>query len=89
MCDTYKVQVEAETDDSRKAQLPGEWELHKRKAERAYQHLKEEVDLSRSSADIELMTFDLEMSTKASVDHQCHLLQAPVVDFQLGYIITV
>ena len=39
MCDEMKVKVDAETNTVTKQQLRGEWELHKRKVERAYQQL--------------------------------------------------
>lgn len=40
----------------------GEWDLHKAKAQRAYQQLCEDTALSKSSADVELLMFDLEQS---------------------------
>ena len=45
----------------------GEWDLHKAKAERAYQQLKEDIALSRSRSDLELLTFDLEQSLPTPV----------------------
>ena len=45
----------------------GEWDLHKAKAERAYQQLKEDTALSRSRSDLELLTFDLEQSLPTPV----------------------
>lgn len=67
VCDSYKVQTEAESDDSEKAILMGEWDLHKAKAERAYQQLQEDTALSRSRSDLELLTFDLEQSLPTPV----------------------
>ena len=45
----------------------GEWDLHKAKAERAYQQLKEDIALSRSSSNVELLTFDFEQSLPTPV----------------------
>jgi len=67
VCDNYKVQTDAESDDSKKAILMGEWDLHKAKAERAYQQLKEDSALSRSRSDLEVLTFDLEQSLPTPV----------------------
>ena len=67
VCDSYKFQIDAETDDTKKALLSGEWELHKRKAERAYQQLKEDTALSKSDEIIELLTFDLQQSLATPV----------------------
>ena len=67
VCDNYKVQTDAESDDSKKAILMGEWDLHKAKAERAYQQLKEDTALSRSRSDLEVLTFDLEQSLPTPV----------------------
>ena len=61
------MQTEAESDDSEKAILMGEWDLHKAKAERAYQQLKEDTALSHSRSDLELLTFDLEQSLPTPV----------------------
>ena len=58
--------AEAESDDSEKAISMGEWDLHKAKAERAYQQLKDTA-LSRSRSDLELLTFDLEQSLPTPV----------------------
>jgi len=39
MCDLFKVKVEAEGDPPARACLEAQWEVHKRKAEHAYQQL--------------------------------------------------
>ena len=57
-----KVKVDAESDPAKRQQLTGEWDLHKRKAERAYQQLKEDTALAKASSDIDALTFDLEQS---------------------------
>ena len=44
-------------------QLQAEWELHKRKVERAYQQLREDV----SDPNYKLLTFDLEQSLPTPV----------------------
>ena len=56
------VKVTAEEDAVTKAQLVAEWELHKRKAERAYQQLKEDTASSVAREDTDLITFDLQQS---------------------------
>ena len=66
-CATATKCKQAESDDSEKAILMGEWDLHKAKAERAYQQLKEDTALSRSRSDLELLTFDLEQSLPTPV----------------------
>ena len=49
-CDSYKVSVEAIANDNCELmQVQGEWDLHKAKAERAYQSLKEDIALSQSN----------------------------------------
>jgi hypothetical protein len=62
-----KVKVDAETNVVTKQQLSGEWELHKRKAERAYQQLKEDTALSKSTSDVDTITFDLQQSLPTPV----------------------
>ena len=57
-----KVKVDAESNTVTKQQLNGEWELHKRKAERAYQNLKEDTALSKSTSNVDAITFDLQQS---------------------------
>ena len=75
------MQTDAESDNSKKAILMGEWDLHKAKAERAYQQLKEDTALSRSRSDLEVLTFDLEQSLPNSCsDYKRSLLQETVVD---------
>ncbi len=48
-------------------QLRGEWELHLRKAERAYQQLKEDTALSNSDPNVLVLTFDLQQSLPTPV----------------------
>lgn len=62
-----KVQVDAESDESRKTQLTLEWELHKVQAERTYQQLKEDAAYAKSHEDTEMLTFDLEKSLPTPV----------------------
>ena len=47
--------------------LLGQWDLHKRKAERAYQQLCEDIALSQSDTNHELLSFDLEQSLPTPV----------------------
>ena len=61
-CNSYKVQTNAEKDEATLVQLHGEWELHLRKAKRAYQQLKEDTALSKSDANTMVVTFDLQQS---------------------------
>jgi hypothetical protein len=62
-----KVQVDAESDDSRKTQLTLEWELHKIQAEKSYQQLKEDAAYAKSHQNTEMLTFDLEKSLPTPV----------------------
>ena len=62
MCDGKKVKIDAETDPAVKAQLNAEWELHKRKAERAYQELKEDGAKAKVDSDLDVITFDLQQA---------------------------
>ena len=62
-----KVQVNAESDDSRKTQLTLEWELHKIQAEKSYQQLKEDAAYAKSHQNTEMLTFDLEKSLPTPV----------------------
>ena len=62
-----KIKVDSESDTSEKDRLMGEWDLHKRKAERAYQQLKEDTALAQSSSNIDAITFDLEQSLPTPV----------------------
>ena len=66
-CDSYKVKIDAEKDDRERATLLGQWDLHKRKAERAYQQLREDIALSQSDTNHELLSFDLEQSLPTPV----------------------
>ena len=67
VCDEMKVKVDAESDPTTKQRLKGEWDLHKRRAERAYQQLKEDTALAKSSSDVDTITFDLEQSLPTPV----------------------
>ena len=60
-CDQYKIRIEAASDQEL-MELQGEWDLHKTKAERAYQSLREDVALSQSNRNHDLLTFDLEQA---------------------------
>ena len=62
MCDEMKVRVDAESNTVTKQQLNAEWELHKRKAEKAYQNLKEDTAISKYTSDVDAITFDLQQS---------------------------
>ena len=66
-CDAYKIQTDAEKDEAALVQLHGKWELHLRKAERAYQQLKEDSALSRSDPNTMAVTFDLQQSLPTPV----------------------
>ena len=61
-CDALKIQCEAETDEVAASRLKAQLGLHHRKAERTYQHLREDTALAQSSDDIETLTFDLQQS---------------------------
>ena len=56
------IKVQAATDPAIKRKLEGEWELHKRKAERAYQELKEDSARAKARNDIDVITFDLQQA---------------------------
>ena len=56
------MRLTSEEDSDEKLKLEGELELHKCKAERAYQTLKEDTALSKSSSDVDVFTFDLQQS---------------------------
>ena len=62
VCDTMKVRVEAEQDFEVSRRLQGEWNLHKRKAERAYQQLREDTAEAQSDTKLDMITFDLQQS---------------------------
>ena len=61
-CDSLNVRIVAEEDPTAKQQLQLERQLHHCKAEGAYQQLKEDTALCRSSTEIDMVTFDLEQS---------------------------
>ena len=49
-------------DEHELMQTQGEWDLHKAKAERAYQSLREDIALTQSNTKWDLLTFDLEQA---------------------------
>ena len=51
-----------QSDPSIISQLKGEWQLHQRKAERAYHRLREDTALAQSNPKIDMITFDLQQS---------------------------
>ena len=55
-----KVKCDAESDPTVKAKLVAEWELHKRKAERAYQVLKNDSARAKSDPNMDVICFDLQ-----------------------------
>ena len=59
--------MDAEADETTKVRLRGEWELHKRKAERTYQQLREDFALCKGDPNTEVLTFDLEQSLPTPV----------------------
>ena len=61
-CDTLKVKCDAETDSAAKSQLVAEWELHKRRAERAYQELKEDSAKAKTNTNLDVLCFDLQQA---------------------------
>ena len=61
-CDELRIQIEAATDETIKAQRKGELMLHQTKAERAYQQLKEDMALAKSDPTVAMITFDLEQT---------------------------
>lgn len=56
-----------ETDPAKSESLNLEWELHKVKADRGYQSLKEDTAFAKLHSDTEMLTFDLEMSLPTPV----------------------
>ena len=67
VCDSMKVQIDAESDESQKRQLTLELELHQVQAEGSYQKLKEDAAYSKSHPEVEMLTFDLEKSLPTPV----------------------
>ena len=59
--------MDAEADEATKVCLHSEWELHKRKADRNYQHLRGDFALSIADPNTEVLTFDLEQSLPTPV----------------------
>ena len=66
-CDSLKVQIEAEEDETNLAQLKGKKELHLCMAERSYQQLKEDSALAKSNSDVLTIIFDLQQSLPTPV----------------------
>ena len=63
----------------------GEWDLNKAKAQHAYQQLCEDTALSKSSADVELLMFDLEQSLATPVlTTNVVFSQTAALDLQFG-----
>ena len=62
ICDEFKVQVDAEKDPDNHQQLVLQWDVHKIRAESAYQSLREDTALAKSFNDIEMFTFDLQQA---------------------------
>ena len=58
MCDSLNVQISAEEDIQAKLQLECELQLYHCKAEEAYQQLKEDTALCRTSSDVDMLTFN-------------------------------
>ena len=54
--------MDAETDPDAQEQLRLEWKVHKTRAENAYQCIREDTALSKSTSDTEMLTFDLEQA---------------------------
>lgn len=61
-CDTLSVRISAASEESEKSLLESELHLHHCKAERAYHQLREDSALCRTSASIDMFTFDLEQA---------------------------
>ena len=61
-CDEFKVEMDAKIDNNAQQQLRLEWKVHKTRAENAYQCTREDTALSKSTSDIEMLTFDLEQT---------------------------
>ena len=62
ICDANKIQCDATTDEHALSRLKAELQLHHRKAERAYQQLREDTALAQCSDDVDTITFDLQQS---------------------------
>ena len=62
ICDEFKVKVDAETDHDAQEQLRLEWDVHKIRAENAYQCIREDTAVFKSTSDTEMLTFDLEQA---------------------------
>lgn len=57
-----KMKLESENDPDTVRQLQGQWDVHKRKAERAYHQLREDTAKSQSDPNMDMVTFDLQQS---------------------------
>jgi len=58
----FKIQIDTERDSNTHQQLTLQWDLHKVRAESAYQSLREDTALTKSSGDTEMFTFDLQQA---------------------------
>ena len=56
------MQTDTATDPAVKARLLAEWDLHKRKAERAYQELREDTAQAKMNTDLDVLCFDLQQT---------------------------
>ena len=61
-CDSMKTKLESEKDPDTIRCLQGQWDLHKRKAGRAYHQLREDTAQCQGSLDMDVITFDLQQS---------------------------
>ena len=57
-----KNQIESECDPDTARLLQGQWDVHKRKAERAYHLLREDTAQSQADPNLDVITFDLQAS---------------------------
>ena len=60
--DTLNTKISSEENPAAKRILESGLRLHQCKSERAYQQLKEGTDLSQSSQNVDMITFDLQQS---------------------------
>ena len=82
-CDTFVVKVDSEEDAAIKRRLSASWDLHKRKAERAYAVLKEDTALAQSDPKVDMITFDLQQSLPTPrISTGIVFLQKAIVDIQ-------
>lgn len=57
-----KARLDSETNPETIRCIQGEWDLHKRKAERAYHELREDTAKCQSDLAVDALTFDLEQA---------------------------